>query len=119
MISYSKLYGPPVYEALRALEKIAVGMPEVCVMSQTYVASVPNIRGDPEQAYRYYMDLGIGEISKERCSTIISKSGERVGEFDFFFEWFKEPSMDELNDLIKRIDGALKPLGTRYSITSK
>jgi hypothetical protein len=119
MISYVKLYGPPIYDAIKELEKIAVGMPEVCIMSTTYVASmVPNV-ADPETAYHYFMDTGISEITKKRCNTIISKSSERLGEYDFFFEWFKKPTMVELNDLIKRIDNALKPVGTRYSITTK
>jgi hypothetical protein len=29
MISYVKLYGPLIYDAIKELEKIAVGMPEV------------------------------------------------------------------------------------------
>ena len=119
MISYVKLYGPPIYDAIKELEKIAVGMPEVCIMSTTYVASMVSNVGDPETAYRYFMDAGIAEITKKRCKTIVSKSSEKLGEYDFFFEWFKKPNMDELNDLIKRIDKALKPLGTRYSITTK
>ena len=119
MISYVKLYGPPIYDAIKELEKIAVGMPEVCIMSTTYVAGmVPNI-ADTETAYRYFMDTGVSEITEKRCSTIISKSSERLGEYDFFFEWFRKPTMEELNGLIKRIDEALKPLGTRYTITTK
>jgi len=119
MISYLKLYGPPVYEALKALEKIAVGMPEVCIMSQMYTVSIPNPSTSPEMAYNYFSDLLSVDVDRDRCDTIISKSGERLGEYDFFFEWFKDPTMDELNDLIRRIDEALKPLGTRYTITTR
>ena len=32
MISYIKIYGPPLLKAIKALEKIAVDMPEVCIM---------------------------------------------------------------------------------------
>jgi hypothetical protein len=49
----------------------------------------------------------------------VSKSGQRLGDYDFFFEWFREPTVDELNSLIQRIDDVLKPLGVKYTITSK
>jgi hypothetical protein len=124
MISYIKLYGPPVYDAIKELEKIAIGMPEVCIMSTTIAASAPNYPERLEKTplssggvYGYFSELG--EITQKRCNTIISKSGEKLGDNDFFFEWFKKPTMDELNDLIKRIDKALKPLGTRYTIITK
>ena len=122
MISYIKLYGPPVYEALKALEKIAVEMPEVCIMD-TIIASPGT--GSPylasvEGIHEYFLSYPPTEdITVERCNNIISKSAQELGEYDFFFEWFREPNMDELNDLIKRIDEALKPLGTRYTITTK
>jgi hypothetical protein len=124
MISYVKLYGPPVYDAIKALEKIAIDMPKVCIMDSMMQTQTPDynerlvgtslIQGG---AYDYFMELG--NISKERCDNIISKSGEKLGDFDFFFEWFKKPNMNELNELIKKIDTALKPLGTKYSITTK
>lgn len=31
MISYIKIFGPPVLEAIVELEKIAINMPEVCI----------------------------------------------------------------------------------------
>jgi hypothetical protein len=124
MISYLKLYGPPVYDAIKELEKIAIKMPEVCIMSSVIAASVPNYAERqegtplvPGGAYDYFSELG--EITQKRCNTIISKSGQKLGDYDFFFEWFKKPEMAELNDLIKRIDKALKPLNVRYTITTK
>ena len=32
MRSYIKIYGPPIVEAIRELERIAIDMPEVCIM---------------------------------------------------------------------------------------
>lgn len=124
MISYIKLYGPPVYDAIKELEKIAIDMPEVCIMNPA-IAALPPIYTERQEgtplvsgvAYDYFMELG--EITEERCNTIISKSGAKLGEYDFYFEWFKKPSMDELNNLIKRIDKILAPLGTKYTITTK
>jgi len=52
----------------------------------------------------------LGEISVKRCGKIISKSGEGLGEYDFFFEWFTKPTTDQVNELIEKIDEALAPL---------
>ena len=51
------------------------------------------------------------------CSNII-KSGERLGEYDFF-EWFTEPTMDQIHQLMEKIDKALPLLGCKYTITTK
>lgn len=45
-------------------------------------------------AYDYFMERG--DITEERCDTIISKSGQKVGEYDFSVEWFKEPSLEQI-----------------------
>jgi hypothetical protein len=124
MISYIKLYGPPIYDSIKALEKIAIDMPEVCIMSNPIRVTLPSYAERQQGsslihggAYDYFMELG--DITEERCEKIISRSGEKLGEYDFFFEWFKEPNMDELNNLIKKIDETLAPLGVRYSIVTK
>jgi len=128
MISYIKLYGPPVYDAIKALEKIAIDMPEVCIMDTMIASSIPSsglgtddrmggVTLVPGGVYNYFLELD--EITRERCDKIISKSGEKLGEHDFFFEWFTKPNMDQMNNLIQRIDKALAPTGVRYSITTK
>jgi len=130
MRSYVKLYGPPLMKALRALEKIAIGMPEVCIMDTTIAVGVgtPSIRTsvmgmtdttlDTQEGIMTFFG-GEGAITEERCDTIISKSGGSLGEYDFFFEWFTKPTMKQVEDLIERIDGALEPLGVQYTITTK
>ena len=128
MRSYVKIYGPPVYDAIKVLEKLAIEVPTVCIMDpliqQLYADDVGG--GSPEsgpttsaaKAMEYFVPLK-RDIGPERCGKIISKYGERLGEYDFFFEWFKTPSVDELNNLIKMIDKALAPLWCKYTITSK
>ena len=120
--SFIKIYGPPLLKAIRELEKIAVSMPEVCIMD-TVIAGVPdfaNVFGDNDYTINYFStSVGPGEIDVERCGTIISKSGKRLGEYDFFFEWFTGPSMEQLNSLIEKIDENLEPLGCKYTITTK
>ncbi len=63
--------------------------------------------------------IGAGAISEERCDTIISKSGESLGEYDFYYEWFQKPTVSQIEDLITQIDEALTPTGVKYTITTK
>ena len=128
MISYVKIYGPPVLKALKTLEKIAVDEPRVCIMD-TLIAQKDELRREADtdslsmeaDTYSYHVAdyFGPSEIDEERCDKIISKSGEKLGEYDFFFEWFKNPTADELNILIQKIDTALAPLGCKYTIITK
>jgi hypothetical protein len=130
MISYVKIYGPPLFKALKTLEKVAIDMPEVCIMD-TYIQTavgipVPGAGGSYEASDISFSEpkgvmemLGVDDIPEERCNTIISKSGESLGEYDFFFEWFTKPNMSQIEDLIKRIDEALAPLGVKYTLTTK
>jgi hypothetical protein len=123
MKSYIKLYGPPIFKALKALETIAVDMPEVCIMdtpielglSYPVTGSSPSGLSTADGVLSYFG----GGISEERCDSIISKSGESLGEYDFYFEWFRQPSMNDVTMLIEKIDEALIDLGVKYTITTK
>lgn len=116
MKSYIKVYGPPILKAVKKLEKVAVDLPEVCIMD-TIIATSSSIFSTQGGIADFFGGPGI--ITVERCSNIISKSGESLGEYDFFFEWFVDPSTDQLNELIENIDKALKPLKCMYTITTK
>ena len=116
MKSYIKIYGPPVLKAIKALEKVAIDTPEVCIMD-IVIEQGPGALDEVDSIYSYFKPLG--DVTVERCGNIISKSGESVGEYDFYFEWFTEPNMEQLNDLIEKIDEALAPLGCKYTITTK
>jgi hypothetical protein len=130
MKSYVKVYGPPLLEALKALEKTAIGMPEVCIMDTTIAAGLgaPKMGMSVMEMSEPTLDSmdgvmtffgGEDRISEERCGTIISKSGESLGEYDFYYEWFTKPTMKQVEDLIERIDKALTPTGVKYTITTK
>lgn len=116
MRSYIKIYGPPYLKAIKALERISLGMPEVCIMD-TILATYGALSS--EETMSYFTPLADSPIDEQRCNRIISKYGRRIGEFDFFFEWFGDPTSEQLNGLIERIDSALSPLGCRYTITTK
>ena len=114
MKSYIKIYGPPIVKAIKALEKVAVDMPDVCIM-QTDFAIGPPIGGEPLMNYFG----GPGVITEERCGNIISESRESLGEYDFFFEWFKDPTKENLHTLMGKVDETLSDVGVRYTITTK
>lgn len=134
MRSYIKIYGPPVVEAIRALEKLAVEMPEVCIMDTIMVQGLPPHlakdigaspvrRADDAERGRYFGDFAVDyfrssgiPVSIERCMSIVSGSGESLGDHNFFFEWREEPSGEQVHDLIGRVDDALEPLGCHYTI---
>jgi hypothetical protein len=130
MISYVKIYGPPLLKALKTLEKVAVGMPEVCIMDTNIMVGLDiprtgtSVMGmtEPTLDTQYGVMTffgGQGAISEKRCDTIVSKSGESLGEYDFYYEWFTKPTMKQVQDLIERIDEALAPTGVKYTITTK
>jgi hypothetical protein len=128
MKSYIKLFGPPIMKAITELEKIAIDMPQVCIMDVMISSEIPNslaedIGGHAERwgntASTYYLRRTGVRVPIERCRDIISRSGESLDEYDFFFEWVQKPSVSQVEDLISRIDTALLPLGIKYTITTK
>ena len=125
MKSYIKIIGPPIGKTIKALEKIAVDMPEVCIMSIPIEASI-GIKGagfaSPFGSLDSIDNINShfeAEMPEERCNNIISKSGESLGEYDFYFEWFKTPPMESVVLLIEKIDDAVKKTGAKYTITTK
>jgi hypothetical protein len=116
MISFIKIIGPPIHEAIIALEKIAVDLPQTCIMDQ---AILDNISKSVASDIGGWFDNRGVVIPVERCNDIISKSGESLRDYDFFFEWTKKPTNDEIMMLIEKIDTAFTGLGARYSLTTK
>lgn len=127
MRSYIKILGPPIADSIKELEKIAVEMPNVCIMDESIIRDLPpsiaRDLGDTfeynEYVYGYFSRRTGVQIRRERCVNIFSESKEALGEYDFFFEWFQTPNREQLEGLISKIDKALEPLGSLYTITTK
>lgn len=128
MRSYIKIYGPPVLEAIKKLEKLAVDMPEVCIMDYVIAQDIsPSVARELDVSKvtagssisGFFLERTGVVLPVKRRRSIISKHGQKLGEYDFFFEWYEEPKGSQLNDLIGKIDDALKPLGCLYTITTK
>ncbi len=137
MKSYIKIFGPPILKSIRALELIAIDMPEVRIMDTIMVQGMPasiardvgastvKTRGTgslglyPGGSVRRYFSSPELVIPVERLVSIISDAGESLGDYDFFYEWVQEPTQVQLFELINRIEKALTPLGCKYRITTK
>jgi len=116
MKSYVRIYGPPLLKAMRTLEKLAINTPEVCIMDSMIETAAPQF--NTQEGIMNYFST-VGGIPDKRCATILSKSGIKMGDYDFVFEWFKEPKVEQINMLIEQIDEALAPLGVQYTIATK
>jgi hypothetical protein len=133
--SFIKIYGPPILEAIRALEKLAVNLDDICIMDTIILRDISpefarEFRGYRAPAQRrepilyqgwvsnYYQSMGVS-VPVERCKTLISTSGESLGEYDFFFEWIKKPGVEQMQMLLEKIDETLSGLGCFYTLTMK
>jgi len=93
-------------------------MPEHLIVSYyDTIVPAPGVRYETNLSN--YMTRLPEEVSKTRMEKLISKSGHTFGEHDFFFEWTKNPTWKELDDLIEKIDNTLSPLGCKYAIVTK
>jgi hypothetical protein len=115
MKTFLKLEGP-VKDGVKALEKLALETPEVCIMD-TYIQSEAPMFDNQTGIMNYF--AAEGETMEKRCATIISKSRVSLKGYDFVFEWFVEPSKDQLDMVLKKIDDTLKPLGVKYTYMTK
>ena len=137
MRTFIKIFGPPVLKAIRTLELIAVSMPEVQTKDTIIVQGLPKTMSrdvgvsQTQRAGRGSLGMYPGggvrrhptspdiAVPVERTRSIVSNAGESIGDYDFFFEWVQEPTMEQVFDLLERIDVALAPLGCWYRITTK
>jgi len=106
-----------VGKGLRLLEKVAVEMSKKTTM-RFFSISVPEMfltpSGEPSG-----VPSAMGGISEREFVKLISRSSQVLGDYDFFFEWGIEPTVQQINELIETIDGAFLECGCTYTITTK
>ena len=134
MRSYIKIYGPPISKAIKNLERLSIDIPEVSIMNKSIHMRVheatrevaKELSATPLGSYAMmaefamtYFDKSGSPLPRERSSSVISRSGETLGEYDFFFEWIQRPDQEQVNKLIKEIDEVFAHLGCFYTITTK
>jgi hypothetical protein len=111
--TYLKIYGPTIMEALNELQKIATEMPQVAHFH--FMAGLKGVPAHPEDP-EGVSALPRSSAAEEKTMTMfkkspISKSGHTLGDYDFFFEWERDPTWFEMTDLISKIDKAFSRLG--------
>jgi hypothetical protein len=102
-ISYIKLYGPSIFQAQEALEKM--------IKDITPTLEIGNIIKHMVSIIEPTLDLATGEM--------LGRGDFTLGEYDFAIEWKDNPTKDQVKTLIRRIDTALMFTGCRYAITTK
>lgn len=120
--SYVKIYGPPILKAIRALEKVAVEFSKTATVRHFNILTpTPDYEQVGQRAMELYGQALLPEIEipVEEKVKLISKASDTLGDYDFFFEWGKEPTKQEVLELIEKIDEALSGCGCRYSIVTK
>jgi hypothetical protein len=103
-------------------------MPEVCIMDQAILNLSRGLAEDlgghtvetsESITSEFFMRRTAAVVPVERCHSIISKHGHKLGDHDFFFEWRETPEPSQIDNLIEKVDQALEPLGCLYTITTK
>lgn len=112
MKSYVRVCGPAIAEALRALGKIAAESPEVL----SYCDTLTPVPSGCELLRSCFTSIPV-EIPTRREAKLVRLISK--GDNDFFFEWARNPTQKELEDLTSRINEALAPLGCKYIIVTK
>ena len=104
-------------KAIHALEKTGAEMPEIRITKTVILKDIP-----PSLA----RDIGGTHLNGRKVTipvehyrSAITTSGESIGEYDFFFEWLEAPTIENMNELIDKIDETLAPLGCYYTVTTK
>jgi hypothetical protein len=102
---------------IRALEKIAIPKP-VCIKNKLLDYAFPNYQKVDERMTMDYL-REVEAVSVERCKTLISKSNVPTGEYDFYFEWYDEPTQEHLQKLEEEVKDALENLDIEYDLVNK
>jgi hypothetical protein len=71
----------------------ALHMPEVCITDR-YIDTEASMFNDQTGVMNYF--AAEGDVMEKRCATIISKSGTKLEDNDFVFEWFLKPSKQRM-----------------------
>jgi len=119
--SYIRVYGPPLLKAIRALEAIAVEMSKAVDVKFSH-ACIPypsRMQSDTRDWNQYLNNMKKMYVDCYEPVKIISKASEMLGNYDFFFEWTGTPTMEQIENLIEKIDNALVELGCYYSVTTE
>ena len=116
--SYVKIYGPPILKAIKALEAVAVDMSKATGVkfSHKCLPYPSRMQSSTNDWNAYLKNMERTYLDCYEPIRIISDSHQMLGEYDFFFEWTEKPTMAKIEQLVEKIDEALKGLGCHYTL---
>ena len=119
--SYVKIYGPPVLKAIKALEAVAVDLSKATGVkfSHKCLPYPTRMQSDTRDWSEYLKNMQRMYVDCYEPVKLISDSHQMLGEYDFLFEWAEKPTMAKIEDLVEKIDDALKGLGCHYSLVTR
>lgn len=117
--SYVKIYGPPMIEAIKALEAVAVDMSKATSLKFSHKCLPYPSQSNTRDWDAYAKNMAKMYVDCYEPVRLISKAHHQLGEYDFFYEWDEKPDMKRVEELLGKIDEALKGLGCYYTITTK
>jgi len=111
--SYVKIYGPPVLKAIKALEAVAVDLSKATGVkfSHKCLPYPTRMQSNTRDFEQYLKNMERMYVDCYEPVKLISDSHQMLGEYDFLFEWAEKPTMDKIEGLVEKIDGALEDLG--------
>ena len=119
VMSYIKIYGPPILNAIKALEAVAVDMSKATSLKFSHKCLPYPSHGNTRGWDAYVKTMERTYVDCYEPVRLISEGHQQLGEYDFFFDWDKNPSMAQVEELLGKIDEALADLGCYYTITTK
>jgi hypothetical protein len=119
--SYVRVYGPPLTEAINALEAVAVKLSKTTEVkfSHKCLPYPSTMQSNTIDWDAYLKNMTKTYVDCYEPVKIISKAHTMLGEYDFFYEWVKKPTMKQVEDLLGKIDEAFDGLGCYYTLTTK
>jgi len=117
--SYIKIYGPPILEAIKALEAVAVDMSKAISLKFSHKCLPYPSKSNTRHWNAYVNNMKRTYVDCYEPVRLISEANQQLGEYDFFYEWDKEPNMEQVEELLGKIDEALGGLGCYYTISTK
>jgi len=119
--SYVKIYGPPVLKAIKALEAVAVDLSKATGVKFNHkcLPYPTRMQSNTRDFEQYLEGMKRTYVDCYEPVKLISDSHQMLGEYDFLFEWAEKPTMAKIEDLVGKIDEALKDLGCHYTLMTK
>ena len=117
--SFIKVYGPPILEAIKALEAVAVEMSKATSLKFSHKCLPYPSQSNTRDWDAYLKNMERTYVDCYEPVRLVSKAHQQLGEYDFFYEWDKEPDMEQVEKLLGKIDEALEGLGCYYTINTK